>query len=55
MSGHPYFSAERTIGGVHAGTWRGWVQFVPGGTITYTPDRYPTKRAALAAIKAQHG
>jgi hypothetical protein len=46
-----YYSAERNQA---TNTWRGWMQYGGQGPITKTPDSYPTRREALAAIKAQH-
>jgi hypothetical protein len=47
-----YYSATRDQ---RTNTWRGWVQFAGDrfGT-TKTPQSFPTRRDAVAAIKAQH-
>jgi hypothetical protein len=50
-----YYRAFRISGGIYSGLWVGWMTYAESpNNVIQTPDRYRTKREALAAIKGQH-
>jgi hypothetical protein len=49
------YNAYRIQGGVDDGKWVGWMTYAGSPrNVVETPGRYPSRAAAVAAIKGQH-